>query len=283
MSTAHTVASLLADAVSRLQGPEARFESEVLLAHALGSDRAWLYAHARDPVPVDVEQRFHQLCAQRQAGTPVAQLLGRRGFWTLDLAVSAHTLIPRPETELLVEAALQRLPATQSLEVADLGTGTGAIALALASERPHWRVIATDLSRSALAVAQANAWRLEIDNVRFVQGDWLQPLAGRRLTAIVSNPPYIAEADPHLEQGDLRCEPRMALASGGDGLDALRSIVAAAPALLVAGGWLLVEHGSTQGAAVRALFSAAGFHAADTLCDLEQRERVTLAQLPLST
>lgn len=270
-----SVASLVAEAAAQLPGEDARFDAELLLGYALGRDRAWLYAHARDAVDEEAERRFRALCAERARGVPVAHLMGWRGFWTLVLAVSADTLVPRPETELLVELALARLPDDQALSVADLGTGTGAIALALASERPRCSVVATDLSPAALAVARTNAESNRITNVTFAGGDWLQPLANLRFDLIASNPPYIAIDDPHLRQGDLRFEPRMALASGSDGLDALRRIVADARSALVPGGWLLLEHGEAQGAAVRGLFQDAGYVEVATARDLEQRERVT--------
>jgi len=220
------------------------------------------------------------LLARRVAGEPVAYLLGHRGFWTLDLAVSPATLIPRPETELLVELALARLPADTPLAVADLGTGSGAIALALASERPQVDVTATDLSAAALDMARGNAARNGLARVRFVQGAWFAPLQGMRFDLIASNPPYIASNDPHLQQGDLRHEPATALASGIDGLDDLRLIVADAGAHLLPGGWLLIEHGWDQGAAIRALFEHAGFEQVYTERDLEQRDRVTRGCLP---
>src|SRR5690606_21756387 len=196
-------------------------------------------------------------------------------FWTLDLAVTPDTLIPRPETELLVEEALARLDPALPLRVADLGTGSGAIALSIASERPRARVIATDHSEAALAVARANADGNDLGRrVEFRSGDWFGPLAGERFDLIASNPPYIAERDPHLEQGDLRYEPPLALASGADGLDAIRILAATAPRHLAAGGWLLLEHGHDQGAAVRALLGAAGFEQVATVADLEGRDRV---------
>ncbi|MGN7724378.1 peptide chain release factor N(5)-glutamine methyltransferase [Luteimonas sp. 22616] len=251
-------------------------EAALLLAHVLGRSRGWLYAHGDAPVPAPDLARFEQLVARRAAGEPVAYLLGTRGFWRFDLAVTPDTLIPRPETELLVELALARIPAQSAAQVADLGTGSGAIALAIASERPQARVVAVDISGDALEVARGNAAALDLDNVEFRRGDWLSPLAGERCDLIASNPPYIAEGDAHLAQGDLRFEPRGALASGADGLEAIRIIAAAAPAHLRDGGWLLVEHGWEQGAAVRALFEAAGLVDVATEPDLEQRDRVTL-------
>ena len=271
---------LLADAATALPGVEGRHEAELLLLHVLGKPRSWLFAHATDPVEAGDAADFHALLARRVAGEPVAYLLGHRGFWTLDLAVSPATLIPRPETELLVELALARLPVDTALAVADLGTGSGAIALALASERPQVDVTATDLSAAALDVARGNAARNGLARVRFVQGAWFAPLQGMRFDLIASNPPYIASNDPHLQQGDLRHEPATALASGIDGLDDIRLIVAGAGAHLLPGGWLLIEHGWDQGAAIRALFEHAGFEQVHTERDLEQRDRVTRGCLP---
>jgi release factor glutamine methyltransferase len=264
-----------------LQAAAARIErgdAELLLLHVLGRDRAWLFAHGREPLAAATVAAFEALLARRQAGEPVAYLTGRRGFWTLDLAVSPATLIPRAETETLVELALQRLDDQPGRRAADLGTGSGAIALALASERQQAQLVATDVSAAALAVARANAARHHLGNVSFRQGSWLQPLAGERFELIVSNPPYIAVADPHLQQGDLRHEPASALASGGDGLDAIREIVAGAPAHLLPGGWLLLEHGWEQGAAVAELLHAHGYVEVATHQDLEQRDRVTLGR-----
>ncbi|WP_425608254.1 peptide chain release factor N(5)-glutamine methyltransferase [Thermomonas flagellata] len=251
-----------------------------LLAHALGQSASWLYAHADAIVAAPVAAAYRTLLARRQAGEPVAYLTGRQGFWSLDLEVGPATLIPRPETERLVELALQRLPADAPLALADLGTGSGAIALALACERPRARIVATDASGEALAVARRNAQRLGLGRVEFRQGDWLAPLAGERFDLIASNPPYIERGDPHLAQGDLRFEPPAALASGADGLDALRAIVREAGRHLQPRGWLLLEHGWRQGAAVRALLQAAGFAEVATERDLEQRERVTLGRWP---
>ena len=273
---ATTVRDLLDAARPRVDPAEA----ELLLAHALGRGRGWLYAHAGDAVDDAGAARFGTLLARRLAGEPVAYLCGRRGFWTLDLAVTPDTLIPRPETELLVELALARLPAGRDLRLADLGTGSGAIALALASERPRARVDAVDASAAALDVARGNARDAGLANVAFHQGDWFDALRGRRFDLVASNPPYIAAGDPHLAQGDLRFEPPLALASGDDGLDSIRAIVRAAPAHLEPGGWLLLEHGWTQGAAVRALLRDAGFADVATHRDLEQRDRVSLGRLP---
>jgi release factor glutamine methyltransferase len=255
-------------------------EAELLLAHALGQSRSWLFAHGDDVVAEDLARRYRTLVARRADGEPIAYLLGQRGFWSFDLRVTPATLIPRPETELLVELALARLSAGRIARIADLGTGSGAIALALARERPAARVVATDASDAALGVAADNALALALGNVEFRNGDWYAPLQGERYDLIVSNPPYISEDDAHLEQGDLRHEPRAALASGADGLDAIRALAAGALAHLQRGGWLLIEHGWEQGMAVRGLLRDAGLVEVATERDLEGRDRVTLGRAP---
>lgn len=272
----HTIAGLLAQARRRIDPADA----DLLLAHALGRSRTWLLAHGDDGITAAEAARFTALVERRAAGEPVAYLTGSRGFWTLDLAVTPATLVPRPETELLVELALERIPADAQARVADLGTGSGAIALAIAKERPRARVLATDAREAALEVARGNARRNRIGNVEFRHGDWLAPLHGERFDLIASNPPYIALGDPHLDEGDLRFEPPSALSSGSDGLDAIRAIARAAPAHLRAGGWLLLEHGREQGGAVRALLHEAGFAEVATERDLEGRDRVTLGRKP---
>ncbi len=274
------VRRLLADAAARIDGDEARADAERLLAHALGHTRAWLYARPEHVPDAAQRARFAELVAARARGVPIAYLTGRRAFWSFELGVTPAVLIPRPETERLVELALARLPAHAECAVADLGTGSGAVALALAHERPRARVLATDASADALAVARANAERLGLANVEFAQGDWCAALGARRFDLIASNPPYVAAGDAHLARGDLRFEPAAALASSADGLDAIRAIAAAAPEHLMPGGWLLVEHGFDQGARVRALFAAHGLRDAATHRDLEGRERVTSASMP---
>jgi [protein release factor]-glutamine N5-methyltransferase (EC 2.1.1.-) len=255
-----------------------RIDAELLLLHVLGQSRTWLFLHEGDPMGDAKAAAFEALVARREAGEPVAYLTGHRGFWTLDLMVTPATLVPRPETELLVELALARIPMGAEVRVADLGTGSGAIALAIANERPRARVIATDASEAALAVARGNTHRNRIANVEFHHGNWFAPLAGERFDLIVSNPPYIESGDPHLGEGDLRFEPASALASGKDGLDDLRVIVAEATSHLAPNGWLLVEHGWNQGEALRELFDAAGFTDVHTARDLEDRDRVTLGR-----
>lgn len=267
------VRELLADAARTLGD---RLEAELLLVHVLNKPRSWLIAHADDALDDAHAAAFAALVQRRHDGEPVAYITGHRGFWSLELEVTPATLIPRPETELLVELALARLPATG--RVVDLGTGSGAIALAIARERPKATVMATDASLDALAVAQRNAARLGLAHVGFTHGDWFAPLAGERFDLIVSNPPYIEADDPHLAQGDLRFEPATALASGPDGLDDIRRIVEGAREHLEAGGWVMMEHGWNQGDAVRDVLSMAGYRDVFTAKDLEQRDRVTGAR-----
>jgi release factor glutamine methyltransferase len=256
-----------------------RRDAEILLAHAWRMTRAQLLAHARDPVPVEVVERFRASCAQRAAGVPVAYLLGRREFWSLPFEVSPAVLVPRPETELLVERVLHRVHVPVA-EVADLGTGSGAIAIALAHERPDWRVTATDVSSAALGMAQRNAQRLAGGRIEFLNGDWYAPLAARSFDAIASNPPYIAADDPALDADGVRHEPRGALTPGTDGSSALAILINGAPEHLRAGGWLVLEHGATQGPTVRAALVARGFAHVTSHRDLAGHERVSEAQWP---
>lgn len=254
-------------------------EAELLLAHILTCAPGWLYAHGDAPIDAQAAERFEALLARREAGEPVAYLTGRRGFWTLDLVVTPDTLIPRAETERLVELALTRIPSDAAARIADLGTGSGAIALAIACERPRARVVATDRSDAALGVARRNAQGSGLGNVEFRAGDWFAALAWERFDLIASNPPYVSEGDPHLLQGDLRHEPSAALVAGVDGLDDLRRIVRGAPAHLAPGGWLLLEHGHAQGEVVRVLLTAAGFIEIQTARDLEDRDRITMGRV----
>ncbi len=271
----------------------ARIDAQMLLLHALGQnlhDRAWLITHGTDPLPPSAQAPFAALCTRRLAGEPVAYLTGHKAFYGLDLQVDARVLDPRPDTETLVDWALELLPAHPAhpvhpmhpmhpaLRVLDLGTGSGAIALALQSQRPQAQVLATDASAGALAVAQANAQRLRLP-VQFCQGHWLQAVQGQAaFNAIVSNPPYIPAADPHLAA--LQHEPLSALASGADGLDDIRAIIAQAPNHLVPGGWLLLEHGWDQAPAVCTLLQQAGFGAVQTRKDLAGIVRCSGGQWP---
>lgn len=258
---------------------EARHEAEILLGHALGRDRAWLFTHSHDVPDAESVLQFRRLMQARERGEPVAYLTGRRGFWTLDLLVTPDVLIPRPETELLVELALERFPVDVEFRVADLGTGSGAIALALASERPRARVLATDASLAALAVARQNAERLDISNVEFAHGDWCAALGDQKFDLIVSNPPYIEADDDHLGRGDLRFEPMTALASGSDGLHAIRNIVESVPEHLQEGGWLMFEHGYGQGGRVRAILGESGCSEIQTWRDIAGKERISGGRL----
>jgi release factor glutamine methyltransferase len=274
-----TIAAALREAIESLPDGMDRTDAEYLLAHVLEKPRVWLYAHADDELAPAHREVFRGLQARRKAGEPVAYLTGQRGFWSLDLKVNADTLIPRPETERLVELALAFLHPGRPAAVLDLGTGSGAVALAIASERPLSQVTAVDISPAALAVASANGRQLRLANVFFEHSDWFSGLGGRRFDVIVSNPPYIKNDDVHLSLGDLRFEPRSALASGPDGLDDIRVIAAQAGQHLLPGGWLLLEHGWQQRAAVRALLEAAGFTEVQTEPDLEGRDRVSLGRL----
>jgi len=257
----------------------ARLDAELLLAHALGRTREYLYMNAAQPVPAGAAHQFEAALAERAKRRPLAQLTGEREFWSLRLRVTEDTLVPRPDTELLVERALARLPADRALDVLELGTGSGAISLALASERPGLRLLATDRSATALAVARENAGRIAPPAaIRFAQGDWYAAAGTERFDLIVSNPPYVADHEWDGSDPELRFEPAAALRAGPDGLDALRVIVAGAPAHLRPGGWLLVEHGRMQGAAVAALLGVAGLCNVTGYRDLACLPRVTEAQ-----
>lgn len=257
-------------------------DARALLAHVLNRDRAWLIAHATDALARADFERFFALARRRRDGEPVAYLTGEREFWGLALAVDRSVLIPRPETETLVECALRVLPGERATRVLDLGTGSGAIAIALAMERPRAQVVATDASPAAIATASANVWRMKLERVRVIQSSWYEALPGAdgRFDVIASNPPYVALGDPHLLEGDLRFEPRDALCAGRDGLDALRIIVAGARERLVPQGYLVVEHGYDQAEAVRGLIAAAGLHFVESARDLAGIPRVAVGRAP---
>jgi len=256
-----------------LSSQDARSETQTLLQHALNVNRAYLLAHPEQELDAAQTAAYRALLQRRLAGEPIAYILGEREFFGLKFKVSLATLIPRPETELLVYLALRHLP--QGGRVLDLGSGSGAIALSIVHARPDAEVTVVDASIEALAVARENARRLNIVNTRFVQSDWFARLAGERFDLIVANPPYIADGDAHLAQGDLRYEPRSALASGADGLDDLRRIIGGANAHLTTGGWLLLEHGYDQAAAVRDLLLSAGLDGVFSATDLAGIERVS--------
>ena len=285
------------------RGDSARLEAELLLAHALQRPRSYLVTHPGERPAPETAARYQALLARAAAGEPLAYLTGTREFWSLTLQVCPDVLIPRPETELAVERCLALLPApaapsaatsaamsdvafagahaaagTRRARVCDLGTGSGAIALALASERPGWRITATDISPAALAVARANARRLALPQLEFIAGDWFTPLAGRSFELIVSNPPYVGAHDPALDA--LGHEPRFALTPGDSGLEALRHLILAARGHLSTGGWLVLEHGADQGPAVAAALVEAGYARVGCHRDLAGRDRISEGQRP---
>lgn len=267
---------LLADAAGRIHSDTARLDAELLLSHVTGLSRTSFRAWPERVVSGEQAKAFEQLVAQRIDGQPVAYLLGHQEFWSLPLNVSTATLIPRPDTECLVETALD-LPLPVDARVLDLGTGTGAIALALASEHPDWRVSACDCIEAAVELASRNARSLGL-NVSVAHSSWFAELKPETFDLIVSNPPYIADSDHHLGEGDVRFEPSSALVSGADGLDDIRLIVEQAPDWLNGGGWLLIEHGFDQAQAVRDLFLARGFEAVESRKDYGDRDRMTLGR-----
>jgi len=276
-----SIAQALSQAIEQLHTSDTpQLDAEVLMTRVLGKPRSHL--HAWPEAQLDTEQlsRFEALVMQRASGQPVAHLTGRREFWSLDLEVTAHTLIPRPETELLVEQALERLPADRSIYILDAGTGSGAIALALAYERRHWQVFASDRSPACLTVARNNATRLELTNIHFFTGNWCDAIADHSLDVLISNPPYIAEQDPHLVEGDVRFEPRSALTAGVSGLDDLHRLAAAASRVLKPGGQILLEHGFDQAEAVRNLLKQYGLIEQGSASDLAGHERVSYARKP---
>jgi len=275
-----TVNDAIVGGTARLQqsSDTPALDAQVLMAHVLDQNRTYIFVHARDNLSADQKTRFDELIDRRATGTPVAYLTGNREFWSLPVAVTPDTLIPRPETELLVELALEKIPGNDKLVIADIGTGSGAIALAIASERPNCRIVATDPSAAALEVAKANAVRLGLANIEFRAGRNLEPLAELEFDLVVSNPPYVAASDPHLEQGDARFEPRSALAAGADGLDVIRTLVDQSRAHLYKGGWLMIEHGYDQEQAVNDLFVQAGYQNVECYRDLADQPRATIGQ-----
>ena len=273
------IASLLRNA-ELPDSPTARLDVELLLAAALGKPRSFLHTWPERIVSTEAAQAFEGYLKRRRTGEPVAYILGQQGFWNIDLEVATHTLIPRPETEMLVETALELVPGAIPHRLLDLGTGTGAIALSLAKDRPQWTVTAVDRVEEAVELAERNRQRLHLDNARVLQSHWFSAVEGQRFDVILSNPPYIASSDPHLVEGDVRFEPSSALVSGADGLDDLRLIVSQAPGHLEAGGWLLLEHGYDQGPAVRELLNRHGFEQIQTRRDLGDHERITFGRVP---
>lgn len=276
-----TVQTALGAAARRLSGGESpRLDAEVLLAHVLDQSRAYLLAHPGAVLPEAERGLFSGLVRLRSEGWPVAYLTGRREFWSHSLRVTPATLIPRPETERLVELALQRIPADCTWRIADLGTGSGAVALAIAMERPSCQILATDISAPALTVARHNAIRLGVRNVQFRQDDWCEHLIGESFDLIAANPPYVRRGDPHLTRGDLRFEPLLALEAGAGGLDAIARISASARLSLAPGGWLVLEHGHDQTTAATALLARYGYTDIESYNDLSGVARVVEARRP---
>ena len=275
-----TVTQALAQSRTALEAVSgtARLDAEVLLAEVLGWSRSRLLAHPGASLDPARARRFEALMERRRGGEPIAYITGRREFWSLEFTVTPDTLVPRPETEHLVEAVLGVVPPDDAATIADVGTGAGAVAVALARERPRSFVLGSDRSPAAVAVARANAARLGAGNVSFIVADACAALAQGRWSVIVSNPPYVAEGDPHLATGDVRFEPRAALVAGPRGLAMLETLARQGPARLTGGGWLVLEHGRDQGPAVRALLAGAGLGTIETLHDLAGNERVTLGR-----
>jgi release factor glutamine methyltransferase len=274
------IESALAMGADRLQSSSdsARLDAELLLSRALDVNRSYFFSHPEDTLDPEASKRFLSLVERRASGEPMSYITGEREFWSLNLMVSPATLVPRPETEVLVERALSLIGRNASFRILDLGTGSGAIALAIARERPLCEVVATDLSAGALAIARQNARQLDIANVSFACGDWAEPVKGQEFDLIVSNPPYIAETDEALAQ--LRHEPLSALSAGSDGLDAIRRIAATADAVLAGGGRLLLEHGSMQRDAVAGVLQANGWSQIECFNDYAGLPRVTQATKP---
>lgn len=273
------IKQLIQQSIHKLtDSPTARLDAELLLTMVLDRRRSYLYSHPEQVLSNEQYEHFSQLLKQRQHGKPIAYLTGKQAFWSLTLAVNHAVLIPRPETELLVEKALSLFDRKACIRVLELGTGSGAIALALAHERPHWQIMASDHAKSALAQAQHNATQLSIGNIRFIHSDWYQQLSKQVFDIIISNPPYLAENDPHLSRGDLRFEPISALASGEDGLTAIHQIIAQAPPFLAADGYLLLEHGYQQSDAVAQQLTAHHFHHIRHYKDLAGQPRMSIGQ-----
>lgn len=276
-----TVSEVLQTALRELRAtsPTPRLDAEVLVMHVCGLDRSGLITQGYSALTHDQQHRLENLLARRRHGEPIAHITGTREFWSLEFNVSPATLVPRPETELLVEKALAHIPQDAEWTVADLGTGGGAIALALAQERPRCRIIAADISPAALDIARSNAAKFGLTHVEFREGNWFEPLAGMRLDMMVSNPPYVRANDPHLEQGDVRFEPEQALAAGPEGLDAIRRIASSARAHLNPAAWLLFEHGWDQAAAIGRLLHSLGYRNIVCHPDLGGRDRITACRL----
>jgi release factor glutamine methyltransferase len=272
-----TIDSLLRESAEELKSisPSARLDVELLMGHVLGKSRAELYSASDQSLEPAQQASFINLVSRRHEGRPVAYLVGHREFWSLEIAVTQDTLIPRPETELLVECALSHMPANQPADFLELGTGTGAVTLAVAHDRPDIHITATDISFAALDIARYNAKKLKLDQPVFLQGDWFAPLTGRKFSMIASNPPYVSDMEMLLNDFELQHEPSTALRGGENGLDAIKKIIAEAPKYLFSGGWLAIEHGYRQGPAAEVLLKDAGFESVFAYTDLQGHPRVT--------
>ena len=276
------VSQLLKSATQKLQNltDSPRLDAEVLLAHSLNKTRTWLATWPDKKLSASDISSFQQLLQRRVTGEPIAHITGTREFWSLPLIITPDTLIPRPDTELLIEQILALYPADKNITLADLGTGSGAIALALASERPGWKITATDQSIAALDIAQRNATHLQLSNITFKQGNWFEAVADDVFNVIVSNPPYIPQADPHLSQGDARFDPISALTSGVDGLDDIRLLAAQAGKHLEPQGRLFIEHGYDQKPEMLDIFTKNNYIDIHQTHDIENNPRLTYATYP---
>jgi release factor glutamine methyltransferase len=254
----------------------ARLDAEILLAHSLQKSRTWLATWPDKTLSETQYQNFNTLLKRRVSGEPIAHITGSREFWSLNLSVNKDTLIPRPETELMIEYILEHYPQSANIKLLDLGTGSGAIALALAAERPQWEITATDKSAAALNVARNNAQQLNLSRINFIEGNWFEPLKNQQFDIIASNPPYIPRSDPHLSQGDVRFEPLSALASGEDGLDDIRLISGHAKPHLKPHGLLIIEHGFDQKTELQGIFKHSGYKSIRQISDLARQPRLTL-------
>ena len=281
MTQAKTIKTILQSAAEKLLTEDAKLEAQLLLQHILNVNRAWLIAHENDALQPNIHAVFEALLNRRLAGEPMAYILGCREFYGLDLMVTPDTLIPRPDTETLVEVALAKISNIPNQSILDLGTGTGAIALAMAKNRPQASITAVDASVGALKVAKQNAENLSIHNIEFVFSNWFENLENQKFDVIVSNPPYIEDQDSHLTQGDLRFEPISALASGVDGLDDIRQIIGDCLIYLKPQAWLMLEHGYNQAAQVVDLMADVGLTNIETIKDLGNNDRVTIGKNPL--
>lgn len=276
-----TIKQALDSAASQLTtcSDSASLDADILLGYVLGRSRAYLRSFADVELTAEQLSQFNELVSKRAQNMPIAYILGEKEFWSLNLKVTTDTLIPRPETEIVVETVLSLAPHNKAIRIADLGTGSGAIALALASQRPNWQLFATDISNSALNVARDNAQRLGIDNVSFHHGNWFTALPLQKLDIVVSNPPYVSEREWEQSATELQFEPKSALIAGNQGMDDICDIVASANQFIQPEGYLLVEHGYMQGELVREVFTNASFVNVRTICDLAGLERITLGQV----